>query len=81
MTPDIFNKMMIKKISLSKSKLIKLAKRKGITENFGQKEVRQLEDLLNGNRFDPEYRQSLEAITQFDDWAMNFDQLNLKQYE
>ena len=50
-------------IEKAKKSLIAKAKSKGIYENFGQKERRQLEDKY-GNT---------PAIREFDDWAMNFD--------
>jgi hypothetical protein len=50
-------------INNAKKSLIAKAKSKGIYENFGQKEVRQLEDKYG----------STQEIRDFDNWAMNFD--------
>jgi len=50
-------------ISKVKSSLIARAKSKGISENFGQNEVRKLEDKYG-------YTKEVQA---FDDWAMNYD--------
>ena len=50
-------------IDKMKKSLIQKAKSKGIYENFGQKEVRQLEDKYG---YTP-------AVQKFDEWAMNFD--------
>ena len=50
-------------IEKAKQKLIKIAKKKGIYENFGQKEVRDLQDKYGYT----------DAIQQFDDWCMYFD--------
>ena len=49
--------------------LIKKAKTKGIYENFGQKEVMKLKDVFG-------YTPEIEA---FDNWAMTFDDNNLKE--
>jgi hypothetical protein len=46
-----------------KRKLIQQAKSKGISENFGQKEVRMLEDKYPMNY----------SVGQFDEWVQNFD--------
>jgi len=50
-------------IDKMKKSLIQKAKSKGIYENFGQKEVRKLEDKYG---YTP-------AVQKFDEWAMNFD--------
>jgi len=50
-------------IDKMKKSLIVKAKSKGIYENFGQKEVRQLEDKYG---YTP-------AVQKFNEWAMNFD--------
>ena len=50
-------------IKKAKKALIAKAKSKGVYENFGQKEVRELEDKYG-------YTDHVRA---FDDWAMNFD--------
>jgi len=50
-------------IAKIKSSLISRAKSKGISENFGQNEVRKLEDKYG-------YTKEVQA---FDDWAMNYD--------
>lgn len=53
----------IKDISKFKQNLIQKAKQKGLYENFGQDEVRKLEDKYG-------YTSNVAA---FDNWAMNFD--------
>ncbi len=50
-------------IKKKKESLIKQAKKHGLWENFGQKEVLQLEDKFPNER---------EKILQFDNWCMNF---------
>jgi hypothetical protein len=57
-------------ISKMKSKLIEEAKRKGLYENFGQKEVRMLEDKYGYT----------DEVRYFDEWAMNFDLSQLNRY-
>jgi hypothetical protein len=52
-----------KDIQKEKTKLIAKAKKTGIYENFGQKEVRKLEDRYGRT----------DEIADFDNWAMNFD--------
>ena len=50
-------------IAKYKKQLIAKAKSKGLYENFGQKEIRVLEDKYGYN----------EKIKDFDNWASNFD--------
>ena len=50
-------------------------KTKGAYENFGQKEVRKLEDKYIGSSsysYTPEMNQVRDLIQGFDDWAMNY---------
>ena len=56
-------------IEKSKKKLIRKAQVRGLYENFGQKEVRTLEDKYGRT----------ENIKQFDNWASNFDLSQLKE--
>jgi hypothetical protein len=60
----------VMEIQKIKNKLISKAKSKGIYENFGQNEVRMLEDKYGNTN----------EIREFDNWAMNFDLSDLKQY-
>lgn len=67
---DNFNvKAMQKDIARLKGKLIARYQAKGIYENFGQKEVRQLRDKY-GTDFT--WQRRTQPITDFDNWAMNF---------
>lgn len=52
-----------KEINRIKTSLVKKAKSKGLYENFGQTEVRQLQDKYGYTN----------EIQQFDVWCMNFD--------
>ena len=49
-------------------------KTKGAYENFGQKEVRKLEDkYIDSSKYTDEMNQVRDAIKSFDDWAANYD--------
>ena len=61
----------VKDIEQKKKQLIAKAKTKGIYENFGQKEVQELQD---------KYGHYTKEIAEFDNWAMNFDTNDLKEY-
>lgn len=58
-------------IEKAKKKIISKAKSKGITENFGQKEVMELEDKYGHT----------QEVNEFDNWVMNFDMEQLSKYE
>jgi len=62
----------VKDIEAKKKALIKKAKARGIYENFGQKEVQELQD---------KYGHYSKEIAEFDNWAMNFDNDDLKKYK
>lgn len=57
-------------IQRMKGKLIRAAKRKGIYENFGQKEVRELWDRYNPHVY--EEWGLADAILAFENWAMDY---------
>lgn len=56
-------------IRKEKEKLIRKAKKKGVWENFGQREARKLIDNYPGQGM---------AILEFEDWAMDFNDKDLK---
>ena len=64
--------------------LIAKAKKKGLYENFGQTEVRQLKndyhynDLVYGT---PKQRKEADKIDAFDRWARTFDDRRIKYYD
>jgi hypothetical protein len=68
---DIFDKSrqfnVVRDVASEKKKLIIEAKKKGIYENFGQTEVRKLQDRYGYTK----------EVEEFDNWAMNFDQRKL----
>ena len=60
-------------ISRERTKLIKVAKSKGLYENFGQKEVRKLEDkYINLSDYSTEMNNNRRLIQSFDEWCMNY---------
>jgi hypothetical protein len=69
-------------IERKKQKLIDKALKNGLYENFGQKEVRELEykyiDISNYSKPMNEKRKKLES---FNEWCINFDVQDLKKYK
>ena len=60
-------------IQNEKKKLIDKVKKKGIYENFGQKEVRKLEDkFINTSSYTDEMNYIRKAIQEFDKWCMDY---------
>lgn len=53
-----------------KQKALKKYRDKGLYENFGQKEVRELQDYIGGDIYSLEG--ASEVLTSFNRWAMNF---------
>lgn len=62
-------------INKYKKSLIAEAKKKGLYENFGQKEVNKLEDLYYSSFND---RRIWNLISKFNDWCMNFNDRDLR---
>lgn len=65
-----------KAIEQKKNALIKKANKRGIYENFGQKEVMELKDKFNYDELvygDSSEREKAKLIDVFEDWCMNFD--------
>lgn len=62
-----------KAIQKQKSKLILKASKTGLYENFGDIEVRVLENLLNPDPYGTtEERQISAMIQEFENWAMDY---------
>jgi len=60
-------------LTREKNKLIKIAKTKGLYENFGQKEVRKLEDkFINSSDYSEEMNKNRRLIQMFNEWCMNY---------
>ena len=55
-------------IAKVKKSLIAKAKKSGLTENFGQKEIQKLEDKFGDSK----------ELSDFSDWCMNLDLSDLK---
>lgn len=61
-------------IGFQKRKLINKAKRAGLYENFGQDEVRAIEDkFIDISSYTDEMNKNRNLLSEFDNWAMNFD--------
>jgi len=63
-----------KDIEKFKNKLIAKARKSGIYENFGQKEVSKLKDKYS----DCFYTESWDLIINFDNWCMDFSDEDIK---
>jgi hypothetical protein len=60
-------------LTKEQNKLIKKAKTKGLYENFGQKEVKKLEDkFINITDYSDEMNKNRRLIQMFDEWCMNY---------
>ena len=61
-------------INFQQRKLISKAKKKGLYENFGQDEVRAIEEkFIDTSDYTDEMNRKRAMLSNFDDWAMNFD--------
>lgn len=74
----LFLRKFIRAVEKEKSKLISQARMRGISETFGQKEVRKLEDLLgSGPNFytnsSIEMKQARKVMMDFQDWTMTYN--------
>jgi hypothetical protein len=59
-------------IKQAKKKLIKKAKVQGLYENFGQKEVRELEEDYLSLGYHPEEINAYNLILNFEKWCMDY---------
>ena len=62
-------------INKAKNGLIERAKKHGIWENFGQNEVRKIQDKFKYNDLaygSTEDRKQAQKIDEFDNWCMNY---------
>jgi hypothetical protein len=63
----------IKVIEKTQLSLIKKVKEKGLYENFGQKEVRLIEDrFIDISDYSSEMNRIRTVISNFDNWCMNY---------
>ena len=66
-------------IEKTKIKLIDRAKKKGLYENFGQNEVRELKDkFVDISSYTDEMNKIRSLINNFDNWASNVNDNDLK---
>ena len=63
-----------KDVNKAKKRLINKAKKKGLWENFGQKEVRKLTDKWEHQRYTEQFR----CIDDFNIWCMDFNDKDLE---
>lgn len=62
-----------KALTKEQNKLIEIAKTKGLYENFGQKEVRKLEDrFINISNYSEEMNKNRRLIQMFEEWCINY---------
>jgi hypothetical protein len=67
-------------INFQKRKLINKAKKQGLYENFGQDEVRAIEDkFIDTSSYTDEMNKNRSLLSSFNNWAMNFDLSNLQK--
>ena len=60
-------------IKRQKNKLVKIAKENGLYENFGQKEVRALEEkYIDISVYTQDMNIMRSSIQAFDEWCMNY---------
>lgn len=61
-------------IRRAKKKLIQEAQKRGIYENFGQKEVREIEEkFIDISSYTDEMNQNRRKLKEFDNWCMNYN--------
>ncbi len=61
-------------IKRKKESLIKRVEKKGIYENFGQKEIRDLEDkYIDSSSYTDEMNKMRDMIRELDDWACTYN--------
>lgn len=65
-------------INRLKTKLKAKAKKKGLCENSGQKEVEQLKEKYIGLNCNCVPREVYNLISKFNEWCKNFDQSDLR---
>lgn len=67
-------KKVIATIKKYKDRLIKIARERGIYENFGQKEVRDLKSkFINSSEYSNEMNKIRKLIDGFDEWVLNYN--------
>ena len=60
-------------IAKEQDKLINKVRTKGLYENFGQREVRKLEDrFINSSSYTDEMNVNRILLSEFNEWCMNY---------
>lgn len=67
-------------IEKTKKKLIRKAEKTGLYENFGETEARKLREKFPVGYMGEE-RKNMDAIEDFEKWAMTFDDRKLAEYK
>lgn len=63
-------------IKRAKKKLKNEASENGLYENFGQKEVREIEDtFIDNSDYTKEMNQKREKLEQFEEWCLTYEQV------
>ena len=61
-------------INKARTRLINHARKKGLCENFGQKDVMKLEDqYLNSSSYSPDMNRLRSQIAGFDNWCSTYE--------
>ena len=61
-------------IKHEKNKLIDIANKKGLYENFGQKEVRKIQDqYINSSSYTKEMNNNRSLLQNFNNWCMTYN--------
>lgn len=62
-----------KALTIEQNKLIKIAQKKGLYENFGEKEVRKLQNkFINDSDYSQDMNKKRRLIQLFENWCMNY---------
>ncbi|MDY0138254.1 MAG: hypothetical protein RBR50_01020 [Candidatus Izemoplasmatales bacterium] len=76
MTNDITAKRFETIVSQTKQKLINKVSKRGLYENFGQKEVGELKDkYIDSSSYSDNSNAKRAILSSFDDWAMRYKRL------
>jgi len=61
-------------IKYEKNRLISIVKKKGLYENFGQNEVRKIEDqYINNSSYTDEMNHNRDLLQSFNDWCSTYN--------
>lgn len=67
-------KKLIKAVEKTKSQLVAKVQRRGLYENFGQNEVKKLQEkFINISSYTDEMNKARELIQDFNEWCMTYN--------